>query len=309
MRSPRREFRPARDARYHRISGGLPTQVPSPLRRTNNEDDDAQYILAPYTYTLTSAPFLEVCTSVLRLVVHFGVLVLASSVEFRWKTVETVTSWHLWLDNAACPLHCWPISFLFGFIWIQDLIQSKECHHPIENEKSFPLMSNMTRYDEMKKNCGQSKMWSVMHMVSCTIFPTHYLRGPLLSPNIFVVENYAPERIDVTGCLKSSRAPVRLPLILMHDLPSNPTVLSMPLRSVTQWMNPGVRASSCAWSPIQIAQFIKNKPVNANFGLFSENGQQEEALTIASLGRYLPHGRKWAQAWVYSWRQDPLRLF
>ena len=119
MRSPRLEFRPARDARYHRIPGGLPTPVPAPLRRTNDEDDDAQYILAQYTYTMPSTPFLEICTSVLRHVlskssfvinkasssvllclnlrhdVHFGVLALASSVEFRWKTVETVTSWHL----------------------------------------------------------------------------------------------------------------------------------------------------------------------------------------------------------------------
>ena len=51
-------------------------------------------LLAPYTYMLTSAPILEICTSVLRLDVHFVVLTLASSVEFRWKTVETVTSWH-----------------------------------------------------------------------------------------------------------------------------------------------------------------------------------------------------------------------
>ena len=63
-------------------------------------------------------------------------------------------------------------------------MQSKECHHPIENEKSFSLMSNMTRYDEMKnklrtiKNVVSNgvlhhrvstdfKTWSVM--VSCTI--------------------------------------------------------------------------------------------------------------------------------------------
>ena len=42
MRSPRRKFRPAWDARYHGIPGGLSTPVPAPLRRTNNEDDDAQ---------------------------------------------------------------------------------------------------------------------------------------------------------------------------------------------------------------------------------------------------------------------------
>ena len=59
------------------------------------------------------------------------------------------------------------------FVWVYlnsgqvDLILTKECRHPIENEKTFPLMSNMTRYDEMKKNCGRSKMWSVM--LSCTI--------------------------------------------------------------------------------------------------------------------------------------------
>ena len=58
MRSPRSEFRPARDTRYHRIPGGLSTLVPvAPLRRTNNEDDDVQRILAQYTYTMTSAPF------------------------------------------------------------------------------------------------------------------------------------------------------------------------------------------------------------------------------------------------------------
>ena len=45
MRSARREFRPARDARYHGMPGGLSTLVPAPLRRTNNEDDDAQRIL------------------------------------------------------------------------------------------------------------------------------------------------------------------------------------------------------------------------------------------------------------------------
>ena len=43
----------------------------------------------------------EVCTPVLRLDVRFGVLALASSVEFRLKMVETVTSWHLWLDNTT----------------------------------------------------------------------------------------------------------------------------------------------------------------------------------------------------------------
>ena len=95
MRSPRREFRPARDARYHGIPDGLPTPVHAPLRRTNNEDDDAQRKLAQYTYTMTSAPFLEICTSVLRLDVRFLVLALARSVEIRWKTDETVTSWHL----------------------------------------------------------------------------------------------------------------------------------------------------------------------------------------------------------------------
>ena len=77
------------------MTGGLSTLVPAPLRRTNNEDDDAQCMLAEYTYTITSAPFLEICTSVLRLDVGFVVLALARSVEIRWKTVETVTSWHL----------------------------------------------------------------------------------------------------------------------------------------------------------------------------------------------------------------------
>ena len=60
MRSLRREFRPARDARYHGTPGGLSTPVPTPLRRTNDErdeDDGAQRILAQYTYTMTSAPF------------------------------------------------------------------------------------------------------------------------------------------------------------------------------------------------------------------------------------------------------------
>ena len=112
VRSARREFRPAQDARYHGMPGGLSTLVPAPLRRTNNEDapsiteqifccffmsissclwesfclsisqykkkkrsprksctpilkadpqdDDAQCILAEYTYTITSAPFLEI---------------------------------------------------------------------------------------------------------------------------------------------------------------------------------------------------------------------------------------------------------
>ena len=41
MRSPRREFRPTRDACYPGIPGGLSTLVPAPLWRTNNEDDDA----------------------------------------------------------------------------------------------------------------------------------------------------------------------------------------------------------------------------------------------------------------------------
>ena len=95
MRSLRREFRPARDARNHGIPGGLSTPVPTPLRRTNNEDDDAQRILAQYTNTMTSAPFLEICTSVLRHDVRFVVLALARSFAFRWKTVETVTSWYL----------------------------------------------------------------------------------------------------------------------------------------------------------------------------------------------------------------------
>ena len=73
-------------------------RVPAPLRRTKNEGDDARRILAQYTYTMTSAPFLEICSlcrSVLRLDVRFVVLALARFVEFRWKTVETVTSWHL----------------------------------------------------------------------------------------------------------------------------------------------------------------------------------------------------------------------
>ena len=82
------------------------TAVPMPLRRTNDEDDDALRIVAEFIYTMMSAPFLEICTSVLRLDVCFVVLALARSVAFRWKTVETVTSWHLWLDNTACPLHC-----------------------------------------------------------------------------------------------------------------------------------------------------------------------------------------------------------
>ena len=74
MRSARRGFRPARDARYHGKPGGLSTLVPAPLRRTNSEDDDAQRIHAEYTYAVTSAPFLEICTSVLRLDVRFVVL-------------------------------------------------------------------------------------------------------------------------------------------------------------------------------------------------------------------------------------------
>ena len=78
------------------IPCGLSTPTPAPLRRTNNdEDDDAQRILAEYTYTMTSTPFLEIFTSVLRLDVRFVVLAVDRSVVFRWKTVETVTSWHL----------------------------------------------------------------------------------------------------------------------------------------------------------------------------------------------------------------------
>ena len=40
-------------------------------------------------------------------------------------------------------------------------------------------MSNMTRYDEMKKNCGRSKMWSVM--LSCTIGSRTNLGVPALT--------------------------------------------------------------------------------------------------------------------------------
>ena len=108
-RSPRRESRSARDSRYHGSPPpprGLSTLVPAPLRRTINDDDDAQRMLPEYTGTMTSAPFLEICTSVRRLDVRFVVLALARSVAFRWKTVEIVTSWHLWLENKACPLHC-----------------------------------------------------------------------------------------------------------------------------------------------------------------------------------------------------------
>ena len=63
--------------------------MPAPLRRTNNEDDDAQCILAEYTYTMTSAPFLEICMSVLRLDVSFVVLALARSVAFRSLTKKS----------------------------------------------------------------------------------------------------------------------------------------------------------------------------------------------------------------------------
>ena len=82
------------------------TALPVPLRRTNDEEDDALCLVAEFIYTMMSAPFLEICTSVLRLDVRFVVLALARSVAFRLKTIETVTSWHLWLDNTACPLHC-----------------------------------------------------------------------------------------------------------------------------------------------------------------------------------------------------------
>ena len=83
MRSPRREFRPAQDAHYHGTPDGLSTPMPALLRRTNNEDGDARRILAQYTYTMTSAPFLEICTSVLRLDVQFVVLALARTIAFR----------------------------------------------------------------------------------------------------------------------------------------------------------------------------------------------------------------------------------
>ena len=47
-------------------------------------------------------------------------------------------------------------------------MRSNECQRPIENEKSFSLMSNTTGYDEREKNGGRSKMCLVM--LSCTIF-------------------------------------------------------------------------------------------------------------------------------------------
>ena len=46
---------------------------------------------------------------------RFVVLALARSVEFRWKTVERVTSWHLCLDNTACPFT--PLTNQL-FVWI-----------------------------------------------------------------------------------------------------------------------------------------------------------------------------------------------
>ena len=66
--------------------------MPAPLRRTNNEDDDAHRTLAQYTYTMTSAPFLEICTSVLRLDVRFVVLALARSVGERLTQLRHDTS-------------------------------------------------------------------------------------------------------------------------------------------------------------------------------------------------------------------------
>ena len=147
--------------------------MPVPRRRMNKEDDDAQRILAQYTYTMTSAPFLEMCTSVLRLDVRRA---LCGS---RASQVRCVPLENGWDSNAMAPLigqHSVSVTLLTNqlFVWVY-LNQSgtdvtkrvRTANHPIEDEKSFPLMSNMTRYDEMKNYCGRLKMWSVL--VSCTI--------------------------------------------------------------------------------------------------------------------------------------------
>ena len=97
MCSPRREFRPARDAPYHGIPDCLPTPVPAPLRRTNNEDDDAQCILAQYTYTPISAPFLEICTSVLRLDVPVAFSLAGHKIGYKYSLFpERFTNHHEW---------------------------------------------------------------------------------------------------------------------------------------------------------------------------------------------------------------------
>ena len=61
---------------------------PRPCPHCYDEDDDAQRIVAEYPYTMTSTPFLEIFTSVLRLDVRFVVLALDRSVEFRWKRLR-----------------------------------------------------------------------------------------------------------------------------------------------------------------------------------------------------------------------------
>ena len=140
--------------------------VPAPraLRRTNNEDDDAQRILC-------------------RAHIHddkrsiFGDLYVSSEAwralcGFRASQVRCDPLENGWDSYVMTPLigqYSVSVTRLTNqlFVWILDLILPKECRHPIENEKTFPLMSNVTRYDEMKKNCGRSKMWWVM--LPCTI--------------------------------------------------------------------------------------------------------------------------------------------
>ena len=93
MRSPRREFRQNPWCTWLAHAGAHERIMKMTMLST--------YLLSKHTRW--RALLLEMCTSVLRLDVCFGVLALASSGEFRWKTVETVTSWHLWLDNTVCP--------------------------------------------------------------------------------------------------------------------------------------------------------------------------------------------------------------
>ena len=115
---------------------------------------------------------------------HFFIAQSMSMMSCHWCQADhrARCGCHGKLSALGCGfLYGRPLKLLFWFIWIQDLMQSKErVHHTCKDwrtsgregelERSFPVMSNMTRYDEMKKNCGRSKMWSWSVMVPCTIF-------------------------------------------------------------------------------------------------------------------------------------------
>ena len=76
-------------------------------------------------------------------------------------------------------------------------MQSKECQHPVENAKSFPVRSNMTGYDEIKKNLRTVKkvMWSVMHVVHDS------RKSKLLFQTLFFcVSNFKLRSVSVEAC-------------------------------------------------------------------------------------------------------------